>query len=222
MMPKVRIGWRGWGWLWWIVAVELVLLGAQAVPTFLPAPAAVTDGVTAGVTAARQANSARDTPERASLQPVLDFQPFGVAAPPATPPEPAAAAPAPPSGGLVLQGVLLRGDGAASRALLSSDGGPARIYATGDVLPGGGTLSGIEVDRIWIDLDRQKRILRFPDPGTIPGATQPAPDQTLDETGDKADTQAKVSAAQTKAQSPKQPDLRHLIPGLVADTLSKP
>lgn len=214
MMAKVRSGLRGWGWLGWIVAAELVLLGAQAVPAFLPSPAALPS--------TRQASSTSAVPVRASLQPVLDFQPFGVAALPAAAPEPAPDAPATAPDTLILRGVLLRGDDATSRVLLSSDGGPARIYATGDALPGGGTLSGIEVDRIWIDLGGQTQILRFPEPGT----TQPAPDQTSDEAGADASAPteglANAPAAQTKAQSVTQPDLRNLIPGLVADTLPKP
>lgn len=210
-MPGFRTRLRGWGWLGWVVGIEVVLLGVQAVPTFLPAPAAVL--------AAKEVSSATDAPERASLQPILDFQPFGQTAAPAAASEPAAAVAAAASDGLVLRGVLWRGDATASRAMVSTNGDAARVYATGDVLPGGGTLSGIEVDRIWIDLDGQKRTLEFPEPTTAPSVHgQPSDDTANPDT----ETPAKAPAKPTKAPSLTQPDLRHLIPGLVADKASKP
>lgn len=205
-MSGFRTRLRGWGWIGWVVVIEVVLLGVQAVPTYLPVPAAVV--------AEKQAGSATVTPERASLQPILDFQPFGQAAAPAAAPEPSAASAAPASDGLVLQGVLWRSDATASRALVSNGGSTARIYTTGDVLPGGGTLTGIEVDRIWIDLDGQKRTLEF----LVPRTATPAQDQPSDKTASaETDAPAQAPAVTTKAPSLPQPDLRHLIPGLVAD-----
>ena len=206
---------RGWAWLVWVGCAELVLLGLQALPAYLPAPAAVTQAQPA----------AADEPQRLNLQPILDFQPFGASAPPAAPSAPAD--PASPATTLVLQGVMWRGDPASSRALVRADTGPARIYATGDSLPGGGTLSGIEVDRIWIDLDGQKRILGFPDPTmapSAPSAGQATEDQSTADPIAPATTEAPAAALPAKPQAPKltQPDLRHLIPGLVADAVTQP
>ena len=215
-MPRFRIA-RGWAWLWWIGAAELVLLGLEAVPVFQPVPAAVAEF--------RVAAPASVAPVRVSLQPVLDFQPFGTTAPPAAPALPATeAAPLPPAGSLVLQGVLLRDDVAASRALLSWDGGPARIFAIGDLLPGGGTLSGIAANRIWIDLDGEMQILGFPDPAvgqplSVAGEVQGG---TGDDVANGASSGASAAAAKPKAQSLPQPDLRNLIPGLVADPPGQP
>ena len=60
-MPRFRIA-RGWAWLWWIGAAELVLLGLEAVPVFRPAPAAVAE--------ARSAATSAVAPVRVSLQPI--------------------------------------------------------------------------------------------------------------------------------------------------------
>ena len=215
-MSRFRIA-RGWAWLWWIGAAELMLLGLEAVPVFQPVPAAVAQ--------ARVAAPAAVAPVRVSLQPILDFQPFGTPDPPAAPALPATeAAPLPPAGSMVLQGVLLRDDAAASRALLSSDGGPARIFAIGDLLPGGGTLSGIAANRIWIDLGDEMRTLGFPDPGaaqplSVAGAVQGG---TGDDVENGASSGASAGAAKPQARSLPQPDLRNLIPGLVADPPDQP
>ena len=211
-MPIFRIL-RGWGWICGIAAAELVFLAVEAAPAFRPAPATVSD--------TRAATRATDAPIRVSLQPVLDFQPFGAPAQAAAPPPADAAAPLPPEISLVLQGVLVRGDAGASRALISSDGGPARIYATGDILPGGGTLSGIESDRIWIDLDGEKQTLGFPDPGNGQPANEA--DSTANDTANPpaiATVETPVPGA--KAPTMPQVDLQHLIPGLVADPLAQP
>lgn len=215
-MPRFRIA-RGWAWLWWIGAAELGLLGLEAVPVFQPVPAAVAQ--------ARVAATSAVPLLRVSLQPILDFQPFGTTAPPAAPALPAAAAePLPPAGNLVLQGVLLRDEVAASRVLLSWDGGPARIFAIGDLLPGGGTLSGIAANRIWIDLGDEMRTLGFPDPGaaqplSVAGAVQGG---TGDDVENGASSGASAGAAKPQARSLPQPDLRNLIPGLVADPPDQP
>ena len=196
-MPTFRMA-RGSGWIWWIGALEIALLGLQAMPNLLPTPAAVAEG--------RRAAAPVTTPERARLQPIVDFQPFGMTAPPAADPPPATAdAPLPPVTSLVLQGILLGDDGASAHVLLSSDGGPGKIYVVGDTLPGGGVLSGVEPDRIWIDLDGDKQILGFPVAQNTQGMTDSDPPESDRQT-----------------QDPLQPDLRQLIPGLVADPTDQP
>ena len=214
-MPKFQFA-RGWGWIWWVVAAELVFLGIEAMPTLRPAPTVISAARVATVAAAAG---------RVSLQPILDFQPFGATDPPVAAPEPAAAtARVTAASSLVLQGVLLRDDQRASRVLVSTDGGPAQIYAVGDLLPGAGTLSGIEADRIWIDLGGQMQILGFPDPGT----GQPLPTEAEAQTGTANAAESGVGsdvekpAVKSKAQSLLQPDLRHLIPGLVTDAPDQP
>lgn len=212
-------GMRGWGWLGWIAGVELALLALQAVPGFVQAPAAVSPSQTA-----TSQTATAQVPVRIDLQPILDFQPFGAAATPNASAH--AADPGPAPAALILQGVMWRGDPATSRALVRSDSGPARIYATGDRLPGGGTLLGIEVDRIWLDLDGQKRILRFPDPATAPRAqaTEAAGDTA--QTGDSSVTTSHPTANSTppsgKAKALPHLDLKHLIPGLVANPAAQP
>jgi Type II secretion system protein C len=146
---------RGWGG---VLAAGLLMIGlllSEAVPMLLHPP------VPAG---ARVQRHPSDGPApRVSLQPILDFMPFGAAAPPEAAPLPDAPQAATiAEGTLVLQGILLRDDPALSRAMLSYDGGEAEGFAVGDPLPDGAVLSRIEADRVWIDHDGQEEMLSFP------------------------------------------------------------
>jgi hypothetical protein len=201
----------GLGWVWWVVLGEIVFLGLEARPPGMaaaPVPVAAMQALAQPV-------------ERVSLQPVLDFQPFGAAPVVAEPSTDEAPQPAPEPAsqprGLALQGVLLPGSGAA-RVLLSMDGGPAQSYAKGDLLPGGGRLIDVAVDQIWIEIGGERQALGFVEPG--PSAPTPVLEDGADgsETSDldpapEPAVEPLVKPAKTGKAFP-QPDLRNLIPDL--------
>lgn len=199
---------RGWGWVWLLGAAELALIGSEALPLFQPAPPP-------RVLPSQPAPP--DSPARVSLQPILDFQPFGapeIIAPPADVAEAPAAEVLPPSPvteGYVLQGVLFRDDGVPSRAILAWNGDLPASYTTGDTLPSGATLAGVEANRVWLEKDGDRQFLEFPVSGSAlqddGGSDLTAPPLTE---GDAA------SPAPNATPTMPQPDLRNLIPGLTA------
>ncbi len=160
---------RGWGG---VLAAGLLMIGlllSEAVPMVLDPP------VAAGARAPRQPSDG--SAPRVSLQPILDFMPFGAAVPAEAAPLPDAPQAAMIDGGtLVLQGILLRDDPGLSRVMLSFDGGEAEGFAVGDRLPDGGMLVRIEADKVWIGRDGQEEMLSFPEelPDAVPqdGAAQ--------------------------------------------------
>ncbi len=197
------------GWVWIVVLAEAALLAidlqtpaepARAAPPVMATPASAVSG-------------------RVSLQPVLDFHPFGAVPVVAEPPPAAPVEPEPmvQPRGLALQGVLLPGSGPA-RALVSMDDGPALAYVKGDPLPGGGILADIAADQIWIDRDGEKQPLGFVAP---PPAAQVAEDPVPTEA--EADLAEDPPAKPVlKAKSLPQPDLRHLIPDLTKTAAVQP
>lgn len=226
---RMNLGVAKLGWVWIIVLAEVVVLSAEVRPLLTAARSAPI--------AAIKPLPASDPAQRVSLQPVLDFQPFGAALPVAAP-APAEApentpTPVAQPRGLVLLGVLLSNGGTA-RVLLSMDGGPAQSYNKGDPVPGGGTLQDIAADQIWIDVSGQRQAVGFP-PRPAPVVAQ-VPDKDKDketatidpaanESSDEATVEPKVQPAAKlvrKAKPMAQPDLRHLIPGLAETSAKKP
>lgn len=197
------------GWVWIVVLAEVALL---AIDLQTPAePARAAPPVVA--TPASAVNA------RVSLQPVLDFQPFGTVPVVVEPPPAEATGPAPvvQPRGLALQGVLLPGSGPA-RALVSMDDGPALAYVKGDPLPGGGILADIAPDQIWIDRDGEKQPLGFV---AAPQAAQATPDAVPDDAeADLAEDPPTEPVLKGKALP--QPDLRHLIPDLTNTAAKQP
>lgn len=200
---------RGWGWVWLLGAAELALLTTEALPLLHPAPR----DILATQPPAKPTAKPADSPARVSLQPILDFQPFGtpeVAAPDPVAETPVAeAAPVTPlTDGYILKGVLFREDGVPSRAILAWNGDMPASYIQGDTLPSGATLAGVEANRVWLEKDGDKQFLEFPLSGSaVTDTTEPA--QPLPEDTPTAQPDAKPTMPQ--------PDLRNLIPGL-ADT----
>ena len=217
-MPVLDMFRRGWGWVWLLGATELVLIGAQLMPLLDPAPPR---------TRIPQTTTQPDSPARISLQPILDFHPFGTPdIPPSqaiTPDEPAPPVPeappppAPVTEGYVLQGVLFRDDGVPSRAILAWNGGAAASFVAGDTLPSGATLAGVEANRVWLEKDGEQQFLAFPitqsDPETAPPDAETAPP---DETGSDLPALTDTTRPPAQTATMPQPDLRNLIPGLVA------
>lgn len=154
---------RDWGAVVVAALLVVLLLGAEAAQTILHPPHF-------GQIPSDSQNSALPAARR-SLQPILDFLPFGevqgVEAVQPTPNSP----PAEPSvATLVLRGVFVAGDPALSRAMLGVDGGAAQQFAVGQTLPGGGTLTRIEPDKVWIDKDGDEQTLSFPHQTTADAA----------------------------------------------------
>ena len=204
---------RGWGWVWLLGTAEIALVGSEAVPLFRPVPPQPL--------LAQPAARATDSPARVSLQPILDFQPFGTPAIPA--PAPVTETPVvealpslPVTAGYALQGVLFRDDGVPSRAILAWNGGAPASFVVGDALPSGATLAGIEANRVWLEKDGDTRFLEFPASGSAlqdpTGSDLPA-EAPPNDAASPADDQ---SLPPPKTQIMPQPDLRNLIPGLVA------
>lgn len=218
---KRNLGLGRLGWVWIVILGEAAFLGMELRPQGMAA-----QPVPVAVKASRPAE-----PQRVSLQPILEFQPFGavpVVAEP-TPPDAAEPPPNPPvqPRGLALQGVLLPGSGAA-RVLLSMDDAPAQSYGKGDRLPGGGTLVEIAADQIWIEIDGQKQALGFvaapavakvqapeADDGEYPA--EPSDIEPALETPDEP-----VAKPGRKSKPLAQPDLRNLIPGLTDAAVQQP
>lgn len=225
---RVNLGVMKLGWVWIIVLVEVMALSAEVSPLLTAARYAPIAVATGSLPTA-------DPVPRVSLQPILDFQPFGtapLAAEPAPVPEDMPALVAEPRG-LELLGVLVPNGGTA-RVLLSMDGGPAQSYGKGDQVPGGGTLQDIAADQIWIDVSGQRQALGFaPRPAPVTAAVPDkdkenvAADPSSDEPADGATVPAepKPQPAAKRAKTAKampQPDLRHLIPGLAETSAKKP
>lgn len=204
---------RGWGWVWLLGAVVLALLGAEALPLLDPAPPK----------ANQPAPQKAITPARVSLQPILDFHPFGAVetpipeAPMVVEDTPVEAPPAlPVTDGYVLQGILYRDDGEPSRAILAWNGGPPATFVTGDTLPSGATLAGVEATRVWLELDGDKQFLEFPGAEITPNQ-ETTGSELPDQNDPTADTGTQTTAPPPPStQIMPQPDLRNLIPGLVA------
>lgn len=153
---------RGWNVVLIAALIVSGLLLTQAVPILLSPPFAASAGP--------QDQASGEPVPRVSLQPILDFLPFGSAETVETTPtvdgsQSVIASDTP----LVLQGILLRDDPALSRVIVSVDGAPAQGFAVGQTLPGVGTLSRIEADAIWIDRDGQDQMLAFPEQGVAAG-----------------------------------------------------
>jgi hypothetical protein len=147
---------RGWTVVMLAAIVVVGLLLVQAVPILLNPPLA------AGTRSQNQPSG--EPAPRVSLQPILDFLPFGAGEAVETAPTLEGAPSVITSDKtLVLQGILLQDDPALSRVILSVDGGAAQGFAVGQTLPGVGTLSRIEAGTIWINHDGQDHILAFPE-----------------------------------------------------------
>ncbi|MEO8241427.1 MAG: type II secretion system protein N [bacterium] len=213
-MAALDIFRRGWGWVWLLACVELALVGSEALPLLHPT------ATTRTVQPAQKPIS----PARVSLQPILDFHPFGAPEPPPpdiAPPDPVIEPDTPPppvTDGYVLQGVLYREDGAPSRAILAWNGGPPATFVSGDTLPSGATLAGIEANRVWLELDGDRQFLEFPGTGVTPNQETTGselPDQN-DPSADTGTQTIDAKPAPPATQIMPQPDLRNLIPGLVA------
>ncbi len=210
---KRNLGPAKLGWVWIVVLGEIAALGMELRPQAMAADPAPID---AKLNPAREARPVL----RVSLQPILEFQPFGAVpvVPEPTPAEAPQNAPIVQKRGLALQGVLMPGSGPA-HVLLSMDDAPAQSYGKGDVLPGGGTLFDIAADKIWIEIGGRQQALGFvappaamPTQAAADGAdttdVEPAPEF------DPEPADVPVGKTAVKVKSLPQPDLRHLVPDL--------
>ena len=122
--------------------------------------------------ASRPPSAPAATPaEPPDLDPILALAPFG--APPA--PDPAPAAPAAETSlDLVLEGVLMNADPAASLALISQEGVTAG-YRPGDQVAAVATLRVVEATRVLLEVEGELQVLSFPEAeGGEDGAEEPA------------------------------------------------
>lgn len=198
---------RGWGWVWLLGLAEAALLAPEVAALWQAAPAVVRPSLTTPRSA--------DTPARVSLQPIIDFQPFGT---PAVPepvvaeavPEVEAVPETPMTDGYVLQGVLFSDKGVPSRAILAWNGGAPASFVAGDVLPSGATLAAVEANRVGLTKDGDTQFLEFP--ASVRTLQSPADSEPTTQT----DATATAPPPQAKAPTMPQPDLQNLIPGLGA------
>ena len=145
---------------WTVVVLTAILVAGLLVVQGVP----ILMHPTVGTGAVSETQALGEPAPRVSLQPILDFLPFGAAATvDAAPTVEGGPAVTTSDKTLVLQGILLQADPALSRVILSVDGAAATSFAVGEALPGVGKLSRIEAGTIWINRDGQEQILAFPE-----------------------------------------------------------
>ena len=145
-----------------VALAVIVSVGLAAVPVVERLAGRADGPATAAVVAAAP-------PPPVDLAPLRRLAPFGTAAAPGVPGDPAAL-------GLQLRGVLLARPASGSIALIAAAGGPAKGYGVGATLPGGAIVDSVEYDLVVLRVDGQLVTLALPaKPGNgAPGPAGPA------------------------------------------------
>lgn len=136
--------------VWLAAGLAAVSIGLAATP--LPRRFAGDSGLPPPPAATSESPAGTEVP----IDPILALAPFGRTV----------GADASPSGetplGLTLHGVVIAGQGQASRAILSGPAGPARAYAVGAEVAPGTILAAAEADRVTLATGDRRETLGFP------------------------------------------------------------
>ncbi len=149
------------------------------------------------VTTAAPEGADANQPAPVDVGPILDLAPFGAVVQAAVPDQPIGET----ALDLVLRGVVVQTDPAASMAFIGFEGG-TEGYRPGDTIAERARLVEVESSQVILDVDGELQTLSFPDLGGSASAEAPAPASPGVDLRAMVEAQANAAAAPPPAEGP--------------------